>query len=79
MDQDIEADSRETNSHSLVYQSSKLSKKYLEAGTPPIQTTTINGITHMSVFVDDSRHFVTTIQRTHSNSPELFKFLQHAA
>ena len=25
--------------------------------------------THMSVFVDDSRNFVTTKQRTHSNSP----------
>ena len=34
---------------------------------------------HISVFVDDSRKFVTTIQRTHSNSPELCKLLRYAA
>ena len=33
----------------------------------------------MSVFVGDSRNFVTTIQRTHSNSQELCQLLQHAA
>ena len=35
--------------------------------------------THMSVFVNDSRNFVTTTQITHSNSPELCKLLQYAA
>ena len=34
--------------------------------------------THMSVFVDDSKNFVTTKQRTHSNSPALYTLLQHA-
>ena len=33
---------------------------------------------HVSIFVDDSRNFVTTIQRTHSNSLELYKLLQYA-
>ena len=35
--------------------------------------------THMSVFVEDLRTFITTLQRTHSNSPELCKLLQHAS
>ena len=34
--------------------------------------------THMSVFVDNSRNFVTTKQRTYSNSPKLCNLLQHA-
>ena len=34
---------------------------------------------HMSVFVDDSRNFVTAKERTNSKSPELCKLLQHAA
>ena len=35
--------------------------------------------THMSVFIEDSRKFVTTTQRTNSNSLELCKLLQHTA
>ena len=32
---------------------------------------------HKAVFVDDLRNFVTTIQRTHSNTRELCELLQH--
>ena len=57
--------------------------KTIEKISPGWYSTNLNNKnkweTYMLVFVDDSRNFVTTKQRTHSNSPELCNLLQHAA
>ena len=57
--------------------------KTIEETSPGLHSTNPNNKnkweTHMPVFVDGSRNFVTTLQRRHSNSPELCKLLQHAA